>query len=168
MDLQTFGRIVRERIPSPTEFVAVVKGQGWQIAKKADGSAALVVKDKADQLARALARMLSREPYRTNVLLLVSEAMDRQDEMGETPVPVEKPKPPQGRRLVFWRMKSGQVLYRIQEEGEGERLKPPYGADAVGDSDSGPWRELDGRWLEEDGRLRWEWHGNDQGRSKGA
>ncbi len=68
MTLQDFGSIIHQRIPTPSEFVAVVRGQGWDIAVRADGKAFLKVKSAADPLAVALAKMLGREPYRTNVL----------------------------------------------------------------------------------------------------
>lgn len=59
-----------DRIPTPPEFVAFARGQGWRF-RVADGGAALIVPDRNDPLAVALARMLSREPYRTNVLALL-------------------------------------------------------------------------------------------------
>ena len=70
------------------------------------------------------------------------------------------------RRLVFFRMKSGQLLYRLQNAGE--KKPPPYGSDAWAMSDKGPWRPLTGEWIEEDGKVRWVTHGNDQGRQDGA
>lgn len=68
MTLNEFSAVIRERIPTPAEFVSVVDGQGWKIVVQADGRASLRVPSAKDRLAQALARMLSREPYRTNVL----------------------------------------------------------------------------------------------------
>ena len=59
------------------------------------------------------------------------------------------------KRLVFYRMKSGQLLYKLTE---GPRGKPPYGADAWSDSDKGPWRDLGGTWSEDtNGAVQWKW-----------
>jgi hypothetical protein len=58
----------KDRIPSALEFLDFVEAQGWRVAQQADGRPTLRVHDKNDPLARAMARMLGREPYRTNVL----------------------------------------------------------------------------------------------------
>lgn len=75
MNLDTFADITSQRIPTPTEFVQFVKSQGWKIITKADG-AALRVRDTGDPLAVAMAKMLSREPYRTNVLAVAVAEFD--------------------------------------------------------------------------------------------
>lgn len=75
MTLNEFGAIVKQRIPTPEEFVAVVNGQKWRIAIQEGGKASLIVPDSKDRLAIAFARMLSREPYRTNVLRVVLEML---------------------------------------------------------------------------------------------
>jgi hypothetical protein len=67
MTLDQFAAITAERIPTPPEFVAFATEQGWTFS--VDGErASLRVPDGADPMARAFAKMLSREPYRTNVL----------------------------------------------------------------------------------------------------
>jgi len=67
--------IFRERIPTPAEFVAFIALQGWRIAVRGDGAAVLLVRNgKEDPLAVSLARLLSREPYRSEVMALVRRA----------------------------------------------------------------------------------------------
>lgn len=58
----------RERIPTAEEFLAFVESQGWRVAELPDGRPALKVHDKTSRLAQGLAKMLAREPYRSNVL----------------------------------------------------------------------------------------------------
>lgn len=84
MTLKEFGTVIKQRIPTPDEFVAVVNGQGWRIAIQTEGKASLIVPNSKDRLAVAFARMLSREPYRTNVLRVVSRQ--------PTTAPKEEPK----------------------------------------------------------------------------
>lgn len=74
MTIDEFSELVGQRIPSPSEFVAFAAAQGWEVRTRADGTAALRVPDTADELAQAFARMLSREPYRTNVLTVLEVA----------------------------------------------------------------------------------------------
>ncbi len=68
MILEQFGEVLRKRLPTPAEFLAVIEGHGWKVVASEDGKACLRVQDGNDALALAFARMLSREPYRTNVL----------------------------------------------------------------------------------------------------
>ena len=75
MTLDDFARITSERIPTPREFVSFAESQGWSITVTGD-RAALHVRDRNDPLAVSLARMLGREPYRTNVLAEVRQRAD--------------------------------------------------------------------------------------------
>lgn len=70
MTLDDFAGITAGRIPTANEFVQFVTGQGWKIATNGQ-AASLRVRDTADPVALATARMLSREPYRSNVLALI-------------------------------------------------------------------------------------------------
>lgn len=151
MTLTEFGAVVRQRIPTPAEFVAVVRGQKWSIEKYPDGRAAIRA-DKKDPLAVALAKMLSREPYRTNVLKIVDDG----------PPAAKKPEPKKvepvandyDKYLRFYQMKSGQIHHRI--EGK-ERDYPPYGAEAWSMSALGPWQDLGGTWRVEECKAIWSW-----------
>jgi hypothetical protein len=71
--LDEFQAVLRDRIPTPAEFVAFARSQGWRI-DAGNGRAALKVRDRSDPLAVTFARMLGREPYRSNVLALVAGA----------------------------------------------------------------------------------------------
>lgn len=71
MTLEQMHHVIAERIPTPAEFVAFAGAQGWKIAVRPDGKPCLRVPDRNDPLAVALARMLGREPYRTEVMALV-------------------------------------------------------------------------------------------------
>lgn len=73
MTLDEFAAVSEVRIPTPAEFVAFVAGQGWRI--DTDGTRATLKAPASDPMAVATARMLGREPYRTNVLAVV---LDRQ------------------------------------------------------------------------------------------
>lgn len=86
MTVEEFATITTARIPTPAEFLSFVNGQGWKVVTSGTG-AALRVADKTDPLARALAKMLSREPYRTNVLKLVTEGPPEQEVRPEEPLP---------------------------------------------------------------------------------
>lgn len=87
MTLDQFTAIAQTRIPTPQEFVSFAEGQAWSIVTKQNGQAALRVPDQSDPLARALAKMMSREPYRTNVLQVI-RANERQP--GKVELPVEE------------------------------------------------------------------------------
>ena len=56
------------RAPSAAELVEVIANLGWRIAYGEDGQPRIRCQSRQDPLAQALARMLHREPYRTNVL----------------------------------------------------------------------------------------------------
>lgn len=74
MTLDDFTAITAQRIPTPAEFVAFVESQGWRINLSGDGErAGLRVPNRQDPLANALADVLKREPYRTNVLAEVRQ-----------------------------------------------------------------------------------------------
>lgn len=79
------------RIPTPSEMVAFAEGQQWRFRCGSDGAALLA--DKADPLALAFARMLSREPYRTNVLKFLSARGPSEDRPRLAPRPVPVPVP---------------------------------------------------------------------------
>ena len=144
MTLQEFGAVVTRRIPTPAEFVAAVRGQGWSVALKPDGSAALRVPDARDRLALALAKMLAREPYRTNVLALV-----RQEQAAPAGTAVAA-RP--AKRMRFYRMQSGVVLKRVEESPQ----PPPFGAVEQSGDAAGPWEPLPGRWVAgNDGKAEW-------------
>lgn len=70
MTLDEFAAVAATRIPTPAEFVAFVRGQGWRITTLDDGRASLWA-SPVNELARRTARMLSREPWRTGVLDLI-------------------------------------------------------------------------------------------------
>ncbi len=71
MTLEEFSEITKTRIPTPAEFIAFAKGQQWSFVLTADGKPALKAPPQ-DPLVLAFAKMLSREPYRTNVLALIA------------------------------------------------------------------------------------------------
>lgn len=71
MTIDEFAAITGERIPTPAEFVRFTTGQGWRIVT--NGEAASLRAPASDPLAVALAKMLGREPYRTNVLRYVAD-----------------------------------------------------------------------------------------------
>lgn len=72
MTLEQFAGIAQHRIPTPLEFVEFVFSQpGWFITVSPDRKASLRV-PKADELAIAVARMMSREPWRTEVIDIVT------------------------------------------------------------------------------------------------
>lgn len=70
MTISDFRRITDERIPTPNEFVAFAAGQGWNFGMVGDRP--VLFADRADPLAVTFARVLSREPYRTNVLAVLA------------------------------------------------------------------------------------------------
>lgn len=92
MTLTEFGIVIRQRIPTPDEFIAVANGQGWRIVVQTDGKASLRVPNAKDKLAIAFARMLSREPYRTNVLK--AAASREQTTSKQQDLPPKKDEPP--------------------------------------------------------------------------
>lgn len=76
MTLDQFTQIAAQRVPTPQEFLSFVEGMGWRIGRKEDGRPALKA-PPADPVAQRLARMLGREPYRTEVLALVGVIEER-------------------------------------------------------------------------------------------
>lgn len=86
MNVEQLHEIAKERIPTAQEFLAFIRGQGWDVVIKTDGTASLRTKEKGDPVAFATAKMLGREPWRTNVLELLK------------PKPVEAPQPAQPKR----------------------------------------------------------------------
>jgi hypothetical protein len=87
--LDAFAATIAARIPTPAEFVAFADSQGWRIRVKPDGGAGLGA-PKTNPLAVQLARILSREPYRSQVLAIVR---DRPPPDPEAP-PFEAPPAP--------------------------------------------------------------------------
>ena len=73
MTVDEFALITEARIPTPAEFKAFADGLGWAIVRRSDGTARLRA-PRNDPLATTLARMLAREPWRTEVLRLASES----------------------------------------------------------------------------------------------
>jgi hypothetical protein len=88
MTLSEFAAVLEDRIPTPAEFLAFVEGQKWRVAQNEKGPV-LKVPDRTDAVAVGLARMLSREPYRTNVLAVIF------------PPPKGRIVPPAGKRLYY-------------------------------------------------------------------
>jgi hypothetical protein len=70
MTMDEFAALTRDRIPTPAEFKAFADDMGYRIVRNGDGTPVLRVKDKTDPMARALARMLGREPWRSEVIKL--------------------------------------------------------------------------------------------------
>ncbi len=71
MTLDDFLAVLKaRRIPTPNEFVAFVAAQGWRI--EVDDTGAFLRAKVKDRAALVTAKMLSREPWRTNVLRLVT------------------------------------------------------------------------------------------------
>lgn len=80
MTILDFHGIAAERIPTAKEMVSFAVGQGWKIVDNGE-KAALRVPNATDPLAVKFAKLLSREPYRTNVLEEVRRAQfDLNDE----------------------------------------------------------------------------------------
>lgn len=68
MNLDQFCEVCRSRIPTPAEFVAFVQGQRWGFAVDGEKASLVGVPPADMDFAKAVAKMLGREPYRTNVL----------------------------------------------------------------------------------------------------
>ncbi len=83
MTLDEFRTLIELRIPTPQEFVSFAEGQGWQFV--VNGEKAGLLADKNDPMALKFAKMLSREPYRTNVLKFLAERTEPEPQ----PVAVE-------------------------------------------------------------------------------
>lgn len=112
MNLSQFLAVSKERILTPDEFIAFVESQGWRV-EAGDGGAFLAGRLKGDPLAQALAKMLGREPYRTNVL---GRMRERWGEAAPAAAPASAV------RLREWKWPSGMV----QREG------PEYAAEDIG------------------------------------
>lgn len=85
LTLDDFAQITNERIPTAAEMIAFAYGQGWSFTTYG-GKTSLRVPNSADPVAVAFAKLLSREPYRTNVLAALNE-----------PAPPPEPQPePEG------------------------------------------------------------------------
>lgn len=104
LTIEEFGEIISTRIPTAAEFVAFVRGQGWGVHAR-DGKAFLRG-PVSDPLLQKLAKMLSREPYRSQVLAMVESRpivaltqVERQQAADEEPIRVETCR--QCRRNVF-------------------------------------------------------------------
>ena len=67
MTVHDFWEICKTRIPTPVEFVDFIESQGWKVILRDDGSAALRA-DAGKEICKRLARMMSREPYRSGVI----------------------------------------------------------------------------------------------------
>ena len=66
MNVVELHTVASERIPTPTEMIRFINSQGWQI-KVRDGRGSLTA-PKTDPVALGLAKLMSREPYRTNII----------------------------------------------------------------------------------------------------
>lgn len=78
MTIDAFSAIMQTRIPTPQEFIAFAVNQGWKF--NVNGEKASLLADRNDPMAVAFARMLGRQPYRTNVLLALADGSWRQVE----------------------------------------------------------------------------------------
>mgnify|MGYP000853980895 CR=1 FL=1 len=74
MTLDQMADTLSERVPTAAEFIAFTKAQNWQIRKREDGTASLIVPSASDVVAVALAKMLKREPWRSQVLALAGDS----------------------------------------------------------------------------------------------
>lgn len=124
MTLEEFSTVTRTRIPTPQEFVDFVQGQGWKINHQ-DGRASLRA-PRSDAVAVMTAKMLSREPYRTNVLAEVQrrwrQAETPAEVQAEKTVRVELEHTPQvcdiTHRVREWRWNSGHTYTSDGTESE--------------------------------------------------
>lgn len=136
MDLKSFRQTSRQRIPTPTEFIALLENLGWRIVYGEDGQPFIRCKSRQDPLARLLAKMLHREPYRTNVLKEVATRWRRQDSG-------QQPQPETGRE---WLWRYGQIYRETPEDFTwGHADRHPAGAwwwRVVGETQ---WRPISGR-----------------------
>jgi len=84
--IRSFRDLCHERIPTASEFVEFVAAQGWRISVKPDGRAS-IRGDSGNPIILALARMLAREPYRSNVLAEAATRWHHDAEEKEQPQP---------------------------------------------------------------------------------
>lgn len=151
MTFDQFCDLSRTRIPTPKEFVAFVESQGWKVVVKDDKRASLRVKGKADRLALALAKMLGREPFRTNVLKAVMGEWRQEPEPAQAapepvaPAPVPPPeKEPASGREWLWRFGHRHT----EREGDplfGDETWHPAGAFWWRNAGESAWRLVPGR-----------------------
>lgn len=146
MTLDQFRALIRERIPTAKEFVEFVDGQGWAVSVREDGAAALRAPGgKSDPLVLGLARMLAREPYRTNVLKEAALRWRTAPAPGHVPQP--SPVSPTGLPpLREWLWRFGQR----HAESPGDDT-PPFAA-RCGDPDHHPAGAL---WWRHQGEKEW-------------
>lgn len=70
MTLDEFHELTRTRFPTAAEFLMFAEHCGWRVVMGEDGRPRLRVGNGRDPLAIQFAKLLSREPYRTNVLAI--------------------------------------------------------------------------------------------------
>lgn len=66
MNVMELHAVACERIPTPREMIQFIESQGWSVTVR-DGRGSLKA-PKADPVAVGLAKLMSREPYRTNII----------------------------------------------------------------------------------------------------
>lgn len=71
MNIDMMASILETRVPTAIEFHEFVKSQGWNIRIRDDGKAALVA-NAEDPVAVKLAKMMGREPWRTEILKIAN------------------------------------------------------------------------------------------------
>jgi len=70
--IESFLATTTERPPTADDLFTLVRGLGWTINAMPDGKASLRVPDAADPLPHRIAKMLKREPWRSEVLKLAN------------------------------------------------------------------------------------------------
>lgn len=68
MTLDQFFSVMNERVPTSEEFANFIHAQGWKVGVKPDGSGYLQANRSGDELAIGVAKMLSRQPYRSRMV----------------------------------------------------------------------------------------------------
>ena len=66
MNVVELHAVASERIPTPREMIQFIESQGWSVTVR-EGRGSLKA-PKADAVAVGLAKLMSREPYRTNII----------------------------------------------------------------------------------------------------
>lgn len=69
----------RDEPPTASMLFDMVRGMGWTIEAKPDGTASIRLKDATDPIAHRVAKMLKKEPWRTEVLKIAARP-DRKPE----------------------------------------------------------------------------------------
>jgi len=141
MNVDQLHEIAKERIPTAQEFLAFIRGQGWDVVIKADGTASLRTKEKGDPVAFATAKMLGREPWRTNVLELLkpkpaepkryaNDDRPHSERQPEPPTqPVQQPAPPEpvtSDREQVTRCEVCRSTWYCSEEEVREQVQSPH------------------------------------------